>query len=345
MNLGQNAGVNWTRVIRSTMVNEFRLAYNRMGATVLQQNHGDNIEAQLGFPDVLTNPVDLGAPNINLSGNLNGSQISFDGIGEPVNYPQNRRDNTYQISDNFAWTGGINQFKIGADLRRVQMGNYLDFLARGDWFFQGETIAGILGAFGNPAPCMTAPPNDPATCILAQLLLAVPDYAVAVSGSTFNDIGSHGVSAYVQDDIHVAQRLELNAGLRYEYNSPWVEASNHFSVPDLVPCQEPCALSPQFTLAGTSGIPDATYYPTCRDIAPRLGFAWRPSSPGVSWFGLPMASSTTRPLATSIFCRTAIRRSRTLTLTSKTPLVPADCVPCRIFWARPDGRRAWNRAT
>ncbi|MGP8252259.1 MAG: carboxypeptidase regulatory-like domain-containing protein, partial [Terracidiphilus sp.] len=260
MNLGQNAGVGWTRVIRSSMVNEFRLGYNRMGATVLQQNHGDDIESQLGFPEILTNPVDLGAPNINLSGNLNGSQISFDGIGEPINYPQNRRDNTYQISDNLAWTVGINQFKIGADLRRIQIGNYLDFLARGDWFFQGETVAGILGAFGNPAPCTGAPPNDPATCILAQSLLAIPDYAIAVSGSTLNDLRSHGVSAYVQDDIHVIPRFLLNAGLRYEYNSPPVEASNHFSVPQLVPCPEPCMLSPQFNPAGTNGIPDATYY-------------------------------------------------------------------------------------
>ncbi|MGA9061715.1 MAG: carboxypeptidase-like regulatory domain-containing protein [Terracidiphilus sp.] len=282
MNFGQNAGVDWTRVIRSSMVNEFRLGYNRMGVTVLQQSHGENIEEQLGFPDVLTNPVDLGAPNINLSGNLNGSQISFDGIGEPVNYPQNRRDNTYQISDNLAWTVGINQLNIGGDLRRIQIGNYLDFLARGDWFFGGQTMAGILselkamGVINNPTPCTGAPPNDPATCVLGQLLIGAPDYAIAVSGSTFNDIGSHGVSAYIQDDIHVMPRFLVNAGLRYEYNSPLVEAHNHFSVPDLVFCPEPCSLSPQFNLAGTNGIPDATYFPTRRDIAPRVGIAWRP---------------------------------------------------------------------
>jgi hypothetical protein len=282
MNLGQNAGVDWTRVIRSSLVNEFRLGLNRMGSTVLQQSHGDNLEEQLSFPDILTNPIDLGAPNINLSGNLNGSEVSFDGIGEPINYPTNRRDNTYQIADNLAWTAGINQFKMGADFRRIQLGNYLDFLARGDWFFQGQTMAGILselnamGVISNPSPCTGAPPNDPATCILAQLLIGAPDYAIAVSGSTFNDLKSHGISAYVQDDIHVIPRFLLNAGLRYEFSSPPVEASNHFSVPDLVPCPEPCALSPEFTLAGTNGIPDATYFPTRRDIAPRLGFAWRP---------------------------------------------------------------------
>ncbi len=250
------------------MVNEFRLGYTRMRNTVLQQNHGQNIESQLGFPDILTNPVDLGAPNITV--------INFDGIGEPVNYPQERRDNTYQLSDNVAWTIGQNQFKIGADLRRVQIGDYLDFLARGEWFFLGETAAAFLSD-GTSTTCNGNPPFDPLTCSLAQLLGAVPDYALAVSGSSLNDLHSHGVSAYVQDDIHVIPRFLLNAGLRYEFNSPPTEAHNNFSVPDLVPCPEPnCSLSPQFNLAGTNGIPPATYYPTHRDFAPRIGIAWRP---------------------------------------------------------------------
>ncbi|MGA3264682.1 MAG: carboxypeptidase-like regulatory domain-containing protein, partial [Terracidiphilus sp.] len=62
LNHGQNAGIEYTRVFRSSVVNEFRLGFIRMRSTVLQQNHGVGINAQLGFPDVLTNPVDLGAP-------------------------------------------------------------------------------------------------------------------------------------------------------------------------------------------------------------------------------------------------------------------------------------------
>jgi len=265
LNHGQNAGLEWTRVFRSSVVNEFRLGFIRMRATVLQQNHGDNIEAQLGFPDVLTNPVDLGAPNINL--------IGFDGIGEPINYPQNRHDTTLQLSDNVAWTVGRNQFKIGTDLRRVRIDDYLDFLARGDWFFSGQTAAGFLGI---PSCSGTNEAPDAATCSLAQLLAGVPDYGLAVSGNTYNSLRSHGVSAYVQDDIHVIPRFLLNVGLRYEFNSPPVEALNRFSVPDLIPCPEPCTATPQFTVAGTNGIPRATYNPTYRDIAPRIGIAWRP---------------------------------------------------------------------
>ena len=245
-------GAEWTRVFHSSVLNEFRLGFIRMRATALQQNHGDDIGAQLGFPDVLTNPVDLGSPNINL--------LNFDGIGEPVNYPQDRHDTTLHLSDNVAWTVGRNQFKIGVDVRHLRIDNYLDFLARGDWFFLGQTFAGIQGYPGNPPVCSGpppgsppgTPPEDPTTCSLAQLLAGIPDYALAVSGNTYNSLRSHGVSTYVQDDIHVVPRLLLNVGLRYEYNSPPVEAQNRFSVPDLVACQ-PCPASRRSAWRGPMG--------------------------------------------------------------------------------------------
>jgi hypothetical protein len=136
--------------------------------------------------------------------------------------------------------------------------------------------------FGAPNACGT----DPNCIAVAQMLLGVPDAALGVSGSTNNDLGSHGISAYVQDDIHVIPRFLLNVGLRYEYNSPPVEASNLFSVPVLtpcsltsgcIPCPEPgCTVTASFTPAGTDGIPRATYNPTRRDFAPRIGIAWRP---------------------------------------------------------------------
>ena len=261
LNHGQNAGLEWTRVFHSRLLNGLRLGFIRMRATVLQQSHGMDIAPQLGYPDVLTNPVDLGYPDLNV--------LNFDGIGEPVNYPQDRHDTTIQVADNVAWTIGRNQLTIGIDLRHLRIDNYLDFLGRGDWFYLGQTGAGILG-----------PECDPAsTCGLAQLLLGIPDYALAVSGNTFNSLRSHGVSTYLQDDIHVVPRLLLNVGLRYEYNSPPVEALNRFSVPDLVPCPDiptQCALAPTFNSVGTNGIPRATFSPTYTDFAPRIGVAWRP---------------------------------------------------------------------
>jgi hypothetical protein len=259
LNHGQNSGLEWTRVFHSRLLNELRLGFIRMRATVLQQNHGTDFNAALGYPDVLTNPVDLGYPDLSVSG--------FDGIGEPVNYPQDRHDTTLQIADNVAWTVGRNQFKMGVDLRHLRIDNYLDFLARGEWVFLGDTGSAIFGG-----AC------DPSVCPLAQLLIGVPDAAIGVSGNTYNSLRSHGVSTYVQDDIHVVPRFLLNVGLRYDYNSPPVEALNRFSVPDLSSNSATCTPTPdcQFIQAGTDGVPRATYSPTYTDFGPRIGIAWRP---------------------------------------------------------------------
>jgi hypothetical protein len=255
LNDGQNGGLGWTHIFTSAAINEFRLGYNRMQAGALQQSSGHNESAQLGFPDVLTNPVDLGYPEVNLLG--------FDGIGEPLNYPQDRHDTTVDLSDNLSWIKGRNQFKFGADIRDIQIDNYLDFVARGDFFFEAGTEDGMAGT-----------PLE----ALAQLAVGIPDYAVAVSGNTFNTVRSVGMNYYIQDDIHVVPRLLLNVGLRYEYNSPGVEDHNRYSVPDLSANSATCTPVPncQFIQAGTDGVPRATYNPTRTDFAPRIGVAWRP---------------------------------------------------------------------
>jgi len=257
LNTGQNGGLSWTHVLSNLAINEFRLGFNRMRAGVFQQDSGHDINAQLGFPDVLTNPVDLGAPNISLFG--------FDGIGEPVNYPQDRHDTTVHLADNLAWNHGRNQFKFGGDLRDIQVNNYLDFVARGEWAFEcggcGDTIEA-----------------------LAQLLVGIPDYAISVQGNTFNSLRSIGMGYYIQDDIHVVPRLVLNVGLRWEYNQPPVETHNRFSVPDLSANSLNCSPMPDclFIRAGTGGVPRATYNSTFTDFAPRIGIAWRPM-PSERW--------------------------------------------------------------
>ena len=274
LNHGQNAGLEWTRVFHSKLLNELRLGFAGMRANVLQQNHGTDYNARLGFPDVLTRPVDLGYPDVALQG--------FDGIGEPVNYPQDRHDTTLQVADNVAWTVGRNQFKIGVDLHHLRLDNYLDFLARGEWLFLGDVAQGASKPQGplNP-PCAQGTEGcDASEYALTELLASVPDAATAPGkgDNTFNSLRSHGVSSYVQDDIHVVPRLLLNVGLRYEYDSPPVEALNRFSVPDLSSNSATCTPVPdcQFIQAGTAGVPRATYSPTYTNFGPRIGVAWRP---------------------------------------------------------------------
>jgi hypothetical protein len=264
INRGQNVGFTWTHVFSPHWVNEARFGLNRLRAAALQEHHGVDVSQQLGFPDVLTNPVDLGVPNVNIN--------SFDGIGEPVNYPQDRHDNTYEFVDNLAWNTGRHQFKFGTDIRRFQLNSYLDFISRGEWFFNGlptQTPSGTVCLVpGLPCPIAA----------LAQLMAGFPDYAVSVQGTTNNGLRTTGLGTYIQDDVRVLPRLTLNAGLRWEYNSPPVEIHNRFSVPDLSSNSATCTPQPgcQFIQAGTHGIPRATYGKELHDFAPRIGIAWRP---------------------------------------------------------------------
>jgi hypothetical protein len=280
VNRGQNAGFTWTHVFNSHWVNEARLGFNRLRGAAFQQDSGTNLTQQLGFPTVSSNAVDWGYPNVNL--------FAFDGIGEPVNYPQDRHDNTYEFADNLAWNTGRHQFKFGTDIRRFQLNDYLDFLSRGDWFFEGDVAQGIAqgvaqelpGALGSICPQGLA--NCQQQLALAQLMTGVPDYVVTETGNTNNGLRTTGLGAYVQDDIRVLPRFTLNVGLRWEFNSPPIEIHNRFSVPDLsgspatcnaqLPVYPDCA----FIQAGTAGIPRATYGKNLHDFAPRIGFAWRP---------------------------------------------------------------------
>ena len=251
LNRGQHAGVSWTHIFSPRWVNEARVGFNRLRSDALQEHHGTNVNQALGFPTVLSNPVDLGFPNI--------SVLGYVGIGEPVNYPQVHHDNTFQFADNLVWNAGRHQFKFGADIRRIQSNTFLDYLSRGEWFF-GTQTSGM--------PVMA----------LAQLLSGVPDYAISAKGDTFAGLRSTGYSFYVQDDIHVVPRLQLNVGLRYEYTSPPVEVQDRFSVPDLSASSLGCSPAPdcEFIRAGTRGVPRATYGSDRNNFAPRIGLAWRP---------------------------------------------------------------------
>src|SRR5439155_1565911 len=92
------------------------------------------------------------------------------------------------------------------------------------------------------------------------------------------DLYANSFGAYFQDDFRATSRLTVNLGLRYEYNAPVHEGKNELSVADLSPASATCTPKPgcEFIVAGTRGIPDATYLPDRNNFAPRVGFAWRP---------------------------------------------------------------------
>jgi hypothetical protein len=248
---GQNGGLSWNHIFNSRILNEFRAGFNGEHGIFTQTDKTDH-NSLLGFPNVLTAPIDLGFPNVAVAG--------FDGIGQPTNTPQDHPTYTLHLMDTFAWNPGFNdgkhQFKLGAELRRYSYHLLFDTSARGIWNFNGTKT----------------------TPALVQLLQGIPSNAQTVNSEVNMDLLAPSYGAYFQDDFRVTSRLTLNLGVRYEYNVPVTEGHNELSAPDLSPASATCTPKPgcEFIVAGTRGLPDATYLPDRNNFAPRVGFAWRP---------------------------------------------------------------------
>ena len=251
-NRGHNVRFTWTHTFRNRLINEARFGFNRSRSADLQESTGISRSQELGFPDISGNPIDWGFPNVSLA--------RFDNIGEATARPQTATSNTFHYVDNLAWTpgwqGGRHQLKLGAEIRRTRAPGFANIFTRGQWSFFGS-ISG-----------------DP----LVDLLRGTPELAITGTGDSAVEVFATSLNFYLQDDIRVSSRLILNLGLRYDFNSPPVDARDHLSVPDFSPNSMTCEPKPdcQFIQAGTNGVSRSTFSRDANNFAPRVGLAWQP---------------------------------------------------------------------
>ena len=178
----QYSTIQFTNIIRPTVVNSFRFAYNRT-----YQN----------FDDVL---VDPNAQKLNFVPGQHFGTISFGSQGlstAPLNFlgidngaPRIYWYNMYQEGDDLTYVKGRHSFKMGADVRRVQDNVRSESNTRGDY-----TFVDIPGFLSNKPIRFDAPPPG---------------------SSGYRGVRQTLFGTYFQDDFKVTQRLTLNLGLRYE---------------------------------------------------------------------------------------------------------------------------------
>ena len=85
--------------------------------------------------------------------------------------------------------------------------------------------------------------------------------------------------AYFSDDFRVAPGLTMDAGVRWEYESPYSERDGHLANLDIVPGFT--AVAPVVGYDSTGALTGTTYPASLvrRDLSgfqPRLGISWRP---------------------------------------------------------------------
>ena len=235
---GQNFMISETHFFSATLVNEARFAFSRVASEVIQEGAGTSINKQVGLPELSQNPRDFGLSFITISG--------FSPLGHEFNNPQQSTTSMYQVLDGVTYVRGRHVLKFGLDFRAVQQNAFRDVQSRGFLTFSSQ-----VPITGNA---------------LADLLLGLP----AVTGGARLDNAQHlrteSYGFYVNDSFRIRPNLTISTGLRYEYNSPPVDAFDRANLYD--------PATGSLTPVGTNGLPRSGYEADKNNWAPRVGLAW-----------------------------------------------------------------------
>ena len=251
-----------THLFKSSLVNEFRVGYNRINSHRFQLNFDKNLAAQLGFPGVPFTPINGGLPSLTFS---DGTAA----IGSSTYLPSVEKQNSFVFTDNLTWIRGRHSIKFGTEVRLEQFTIFQPAASRGSMDFGSQ---------------FTDNPAAPATGggAFASFLLGVPDNGSITSLHNI-DYRRQIYSGYAQDDWKATDRLTLNLGLRYEVFSTVKEHSNEEATFDfnsaslIVPKGQNATLTPTLGLSlpvqrnGSRGL----ISPDLNNFAPRIGFAFR----------------------------------------------------------------------
>ncbi|MCC6586710.1 MAG: TonB-dependent receptor [Bryobacterales bacterium] len=215
--------------------------------------------ASLGFSPQFIRLVQGSAfPTINVTGGFNSLANSplINDVGR-----------TYVVQTNVSQQRGKHVLKAGADLRALY-GN----------FFRNTNPSGSFSfsnAWSNGPSALTPAGNTGFP--MASFLMGLG------SGSLANNTGVSIINKYygffLQDDYRVTQKLTLNLGLRYEYETPRTErydrATRGFDRNAASPLRVPgLTLRGGLAYAGVNGLDRGIYDPDRNNFAPRIGFAF-----------------------------------------------------------------------
>lgn len=187
------AGASW--------VSESHLAFTRLRVLDLPTNaFGTNVLGNLGIQGLATDPFTYGLPALTVS--------DYETVQDSQNLPQTQRDNTWYFSSGFSRTAGRHTWKVGFDTTHFTMAYLQSLFVRGNFIFDGS---------------YTNDPLNPNTTgdAMADFLLGFPAQTQRQVGNAQAYLRQNTFGFYAQDDWRVTPYLTINAGLRYEYFSPY----------------------------------------------------------------------------------------------------------------------------
>lgn len=251
----RNVALEENHVFSPSLVNQLLLGFNRIFISVTGPSYGQNLDDQIGIPDVnLGDKFTSGLTRIDLQG--------YDGLGDRLTTPLLLGTNVYELADNVTWAKGNHSMNAGFSARWDQMNNIAVTEPRGDIGFTSLFTAQRTGTAFNAGTGNAA----------ASMLLGLP--ATAVRSTVFGgaELGNRwkDIRGYVEDEWRVTPRLTFNLGLAYQVITPLTEAHNKLANFD--------PKTTTMLVAGQNGVSKSAGVETdWSGIQPRVGLAYTPT--------------------------------------------------------------------
>jgi outer membrane receptor protein involved in Fe transport len=203
-----------TVVFRSNLVAEVRFGYTRSHFTTSPATLGlDFGSLGIGAGDPALKPHSAIAmfPRIEVGGGIDTLGMNRAGLIDDL-------EGTRELQAHLTWLRGAHTIKSGLQLARMGFDVFRPEYPSGQYVFgtgftQGPNpaVASTTGGFG-----------------LATFLLGQPTGGQITGDPRFRASQSY-FAPYVQDDWKVSNRLTVNLGVRYDYQSPWIEKDDQLT--------------------------------------------------------------------------------------------------------------------
>ena len=266
---GINLALGLTSLFRPTLINDFRFGYSYFYGTKQGQNIHSGFLQSLGITRAPGTTND-GIPAIDIPG--------YADLGDSdIFQPEDRKNHTFQFTDNLVWVKGRHTFQFGEDLRRLRLFYLVEDFGQGVFQFD-DGASSVSGTS------------------FSDFLLGRPFLSYAQAGNSGGNDRLDYVAAYFTDEFHATPRLSLTYGLREEFYSPPVNIDGRASILDPTDAERFIVLNDhgqaaaltsnpliqqlstqygmQFITSQQAGLPNSLIRPDWSNWAPRLGFAY-----------------------------------------------------------------------
>jgi Carboxypeptidase regulatory-like domain len=252
----QYAHADWTRIATRARVNDLRYTYVNRSSEMLSQSVGGDYPAKIG----LTGVDRLAFPRFQFAGN-------YSPLGSAVQQRRQFPIEQHQVVENLASLHARHAWKAGGETRFSRN--------------QDVNLQSISGAFQFSAQSTGSPQGGTGGNALASLLLGLP-LSFGEAATPALDRHSWYLSGFFKDDWSATRNLTLNAGLRWEIDTPMVDANRHMSGFDPVAINPVSNTPGVVRFAGIDGYSGYPYRSDWNNFGPRFGFAWKPPGSQIS---------------------------------------------------------------